>query len=56
MSNLSKISSIKGDYKKQQKIEFLSLIGVDVDNMAYNHININIDKAWKYIKKWPLKK
>ena len=52
MSNLSKISSIKGDYKKQQKIEFLSLIGVDVDNMAYNHININIDKAWKYIKKF----
>ena len=36
---------------KNKKIEFLSLIGVDVENMTYNHININIDKAWKFIKK-----
>ena len=51
ISNLSKISSITGTNKKPKKIEFLSLIGVDVDNMTYNHININIDKAWKFIKK-----
>ena len=51
ISNLSKISSITGAGKKPKKIEFLSLIGVDVENMTYNHININIDKAWKFIKK-----
>ena len=51
ISNLSKISSITGTNKKPKKIEFLSLIGVDVENMTYNHININIDKAWKFIKK-----
>ena len=51
ISNLSKISSITADKKKPKKIEFLSLIGVDVENMKYNHININIDKAWKFIKR-----
>ena len=51
ISNLSKISSITGTTKKPKKIEFLSLIGVDIENMKYNHININIDKAWKFIQK-----
>ena len=51
ISNLSRISSITAEQKKPKKIEFLSLIGVDVENMKYNHININIDKAWKFIKK-----
>ena len=51
ISNLSKISSIAGENKKPKRVEFLSLIGVDVENMKYNHININIDKAWKFIKK-----
>ena len=51
ISNLSKISSITGTTKKPKKIEFLSLIGVDMENMKYNHININIDKAWKFIQK-----
>ena len=50
ISNLSKISSITGS-NKPKKIEFLSLIGVDIDNMKYNHINIDIDKAWKFIMK-----
>jgi len=50
ISNVSKISSITGS-NKPKKIEFLSLIGVDVDNMKYNHINIDIDKAWKFIMK-----
>ena len=50
ISNLSKISSITGS-TKPKKIEFLSLLGVDVDNMKYNHINIDIDKAWKFIMK-----
>ena len=51
ISNLSKISSLTGSNKKPKKIEFLSLIGVDVDNMTYNHININIDKAWQFMKR-----
>ena len=51
ISNLSRISSIRGDQKRPMNIEFLSLLGVDVENMAYNHININIDKAWDFIKK-----
>ena len=51
ISNLSRISSVTAEQKKPKKIEFLSLIGVDVENMKYNHININIDKAWKFIKK-----
>ena len=50
ISSVSKISSITGS-NKPKKIEFLSLIGVDVDNMKYNHINIDIDKAWKFIMK-----
>ena len=51
ISNLSKISSIRGDPKKPMNIEFLALLGVDVENMSYNHININIEKAWNFIKK-----
>ena len=51
ISNLSKISSITGNTKKPKKVEFLSLLGVDVENMKYNHIDINIDKAWHFINK-----
>ena len=51
ISNLSKISSIKGELQKPKKSEFLTLIGVDVENMTLNHVNINIDKAWNFIQK-----
>ena len=51
ISNLSKISSIRGELKKPKKSEFLTLIGVDVENMTLNHVNINIDKAWKFIQR-----
>ena len=37
--------------KKKQKNEFLRLIGVDVENLSINNINLNIDKAWNYILK-----
>ena len=50
ISNVSRISSISGS-NKPKKIEFLSLIGVDVENMKYNKINIDIDKAWSFIMK-----
>ncbi len=36
---------------KKNKNEFLSLIGVDVDNLSVNNVNIDIDKAWNYILK-----
>ena len=37
--------------KKKQKNEFLRLIGVDVENLSLNNINLDIDKAWNYILK-----
>ena len=50
ISNLSRISTMKGD-SKPPKNEFLSLLGVDMDNLTVNHINVDIDKAWEYIVK-----
>ena len=38
--------------KKKQKNEFLRLIGVDVENLSINHINLDIDTAWNYILRW----
>ena len=38
--------------KKRQKNEFLRLIGVDVENLTMNNINLDIDKAWNYILRW----
>ena len=34
---------------KKNKNEFLSLIGVDVENLSINNVNIDIDKAWNYV-------
>ena len=39
-------------YIKKPKNEFLSLIGVDVENLSINNINIDIDKAWEFVLKW----
>ena len=50
ISHLSRISSMKED-KKPKKNEFLSLLGVDLENLTINHVNIDIDKAWNYIVK-----
>ena len=46
----TKLDNIKKN-KKKQKNEFLRLIGVDVENLSLNNINLNIDKAWNYILK-----
>ena len=46
----TKLDNIKKN-KKKQKNEFLRLIGVDVENLSINNINLNIDKAWNYILK-----
>lgn len=42
----------KKKFIKKKKNEFLSLIGVDVDNLSINNINIDIDKAWNFVLKW----
>ena len=41
----------KNEYSRKHKNEFLSLIGVDVENLSMNNINIDIDKAWKFVLK-----
>ena len=51
ISNISKVSSIKDESKIQKKTEFLSLIGVNSENLDINNIDIDIEKAWKYIQK-----
>jgi hypothetical protein len=38
MSNLSRVSSLKGE-SKRKKNEFLSLLGVDLDNLSINNVN-----------------
>ena len=48
ISNLSKISSMRGK-KEQDKNAFLSSIGVDMENLTVNHVNIDINKAWDIV-------
>lgn len=50
VSNLSRISTMKGD-SKPKKNDFLKLLGVDLENLTINHVNLDIDKAWKFIVK-----
>ena len=50
VSNLSRISTTKGT-SKPKKNDFLKLLGVDLENLTVNHVNIDIDKAWKFIVK-----
>ena len=50
VTNLSKISNL-GD-SKPKKNEFLSLLGVDLENLTVDHVNIDIDKAWNFVLKW----
>ena len=42
----------KKKYIKKSKNEFLSLIGVDVDNLSSNNVSVDIDKAWNFVLKW----
>jgi hypothetical protein len=50
ITNLSKISNL-GE-SKPKKNEFLSLLGVDLENLTVNHVNTDIDKAWDFVLKW----
>ena len=42
----------KKNIKKKQKNDFLRLIGVDIENLSVNNINLDLDKAWNYILGW----
>ena len=42
----------KKQFIKKSKNEFLSLIGVDLDNLSLDNINIDIDKAWDFLLTW----
>ena len=50
ISKISKVSSI-GVRSGIQKNEFLNLLGVDVENLNVNNINIDIDKCWNFVMK-----
>ncbi len=48
ISNLSQISSLEGE-SKPKKNEFLTLLGVDLDNLTVNHVDVDINKVWDYV-------
>ena len=50
VSRISKVSSI-GMYSMLEKNDFLNSLGVDMENLNANHVNIDIDKCWDYIVK-----
>ena len=50
VSKISRVSSI-GMYSMLEKNDFLNSLGIDMDNLNANNINIDIDKCWNYIVK-----
>ena len=50
ISRISRISSIggKSGFKKNQ---LLNLLGVDVENINSNNVNVDIDKCWNFVVK-----
>ena len=50
ISKVSRVSSI-GVNSSIKKNEFLNLLGVDVENLNVNNVNIDIDKCWNFIVK-----
>lgn len=48
LSNLSQISTLGGE-SKPKKNEFLTLLGVDLDNLTVNIVDIDINKVWDYV-------
>ena len=53
-SAISKTSLNSGNEskRKKDKNEFLSLLGVDVENLSSSNVNIDIDKAWDFVSRW----
>ena len=50
ISAISKVSSI-GMFSSLEKNEFLNSLGIDMENLNANNVNIDIDKCWNYIVK-----
>ena len=50
VSRISRVSSV-GMYSILEKNDFLNSLGVDMENLNVNNINIDIDKCWNYIVK-----
>ena len=53
MSHISKISKVSsvGVKSSIQKNQFLNLLGVDLENLNDNNVNIDIDKCWNFVVK-----
>ena len=39
-------------FVKKPKNEFLTLLGLDVENLSVDNVNVDIDKAWNFILTW----
>jgi len=52
--NLSQLSSNSTGHKKYESSAFLKALGLDLENLSPDNININIDEAYDYIKKWKI--
>ena len=50
VSRISRVSSI-GMYSMLEKNDFLNSLGIDMENLNVNNVNIDIDKCWNYIVK-----
>ena len=50
VSRISKVSSI-GMYSMLEKNDFLNSLGVDMENLNADNVNIDIDKCWDYMVK-----
>ena len=50
ISRISRVSSV-GMYSSLEKNDFLNSLGVDMENLNVNNVNIDIDKCWNYIVK-----
>ena len=50
VSRISRVSSI-GMYSMLEKNDFLNSLGVDMENLNADNVNIDIDKCWNYIVK-----
>ena len=50
-SNTEK-KSTRAKRKFTNKNEFLSLLGLDINNLSKDNVNVDIDKAWNFMMSW----
>ena len=48
----SEYKNRKNKFIKKPKNEFLTCLGVDIDNLSADNVNVDIDKAWNFVLKW----